>query len=355
MKQACFAIVSFLLVIGGYQSASAEKPIKDWTREDFERQGEVVTGPVGVQREQLKLMRWTKPTLLDLRKSQFLANEDGPFVDGKLPKEWPTGEAFKQLSEASEAEKYPLALRGGPAGVFVLGGTVIGRQPRELPWRFLKRSYDGDAVRVESSGEMVVDGLYAENIEDVVSPRGSGFWTVRGVYGKYVRDDFVENDGLLSGEIIDCLVDGCHVLVSARPGAKAAERAIAEKINHPPKVTIRDTLCHVEPLPYDGDMKLEDRETIVDGKAGGKLFKWSPAGGTLEVENCVFRVDVISPQGAKSMSFPEGSYRNVTLVWLGAGDYPAPVPEGMTVTRDVLVWDRARSDWLKKHGYARGE
>ncbi len=343
-----WAILGALVALWSAELIAAE-PARTWSPADFEQRGNVLAGPKGDEHGQLKLQGWAKPTLVDLRQSRFFANEDGPYASGKLPTEWPKGDAFKQLSEASLEEKYPVSLRGGPEAVHVLGGHVIGRQPRELPWRFLKRSYDGDAVRIESSGDMIVTGLYAENIEDVVSPRGSGYWSVRGCYGKYIRDDFVENDGLLSGEISDCLVDGCHVLVSNRPGKAAAPEALAKKMSNPPHVTIRDTLCHISKMPYDGDMKLADQEYIVDGMAGGKLFKWSPAGGKVTIENCVLRVDAMASTGAKSMSFPEGAYRNVKLIWLGGGTYPAPVPDGISVTPDVQVWNDARAAWLQKH------
>jgi hypothetical protein len=52
--------------------------------------------------------------------------------------------------------------------------------------------------------------------------------------------------------------------------------------------------------------------------------------------------------------FPEGRYYNVTLVWLGRGEYPAPLPEGIELTRDVDVWNRARLEWLNRHDIAIG-
>ena len=310
---------------------------------------QVVTGPRGEQHEQFKLVDWNELTLLDLQKSKFFANENGPYSTDSLPKEWPSPADLNKVPEASQEEKYPVALKGGPHGIYVLGGSVIGVQPRELPWRLVKKLYDGDALRIESSGPIVVDGLYSENVEDAFSPRGTGNWLIRNAHAKYLRDDFVENDGLLPGEIDDCLVEGCHVFISARPGKRAAEKTYEAKKDDPPHIRIRDTLVHIPPLPYDGDMKLEDRESIVDGKAGGKLFKWSPAGGTLDVENCVFRLDAVSPSGPKSMEFPQGTYRNVTLVWLGPGEYPTKLPAGVTATRDVTVWDKARDKWLRKH------
>jgi hypothetical protein len=53
------------------------------------------------------------------------------------------------------------------------------------------------------------------------------------------------------------------------------------------------------------------------------------------------------------MHFPAGAtFENVTLVWLGPGRYPGSLPAaGLTVTRDRRVWDRAKADWLARHGY----
>lgn len=328
---------------------TADPDIARWTPADFEQHGRVVLGPDGETHGRLELPGWSEPTLVDLRRSRFLANQDGPFASGELPKTWPTGDAFKTLGEASQDEKYPVSLKGGPAGVCVLGGRVVGKQPRELPWRFMKKSYDGDALRIESAGPMIVDGLYSENVEDHFSPRGGGDWTIRHSRAVYLRDDFVENDGLLSGEIEDCLVDDAHVFISNRPGKRAAESAVAKKKNHPPHVKVRDTLVRISPLPYDGDMKLADQAHIVDGLSGGKLFKWSVAGGTVDVRNCIFRLDMISPNGPSSMGFPPGTYVDVTLIWLGDGDYPAPLPPGVTVSRDVTIWETAREAWLQKH------
>lgn len=126
----------------------------------------------------------------------------------------------------------------------------------------------------------------------------------------YIRDDFVENDGLLSGEIIDCLADGVYVFLSARPGKNADPEQLANAT--PPVVKIRNTLIHLMPMPYDGDMKGGKRRYIEDGKACGKLFKWSPWAGRVDVADCVFRVDGMAAAGPTPMRFPEGRCPNVT-------------------------------------------
>ena len=44
--------------------------------------------------------------------------------------------------------------------------------------------------------------------------------------------------------------------------------------------------------------------------------------------------------------------RNVTLVWLGPGSYPGALPAtGVAVTANVAIWDNARADWLRRHGF----
>ena len=211
----------------------------------------------------------------------------------------------------------------------------------------MKGLYDGDGIRIEAPGEKVVDGIFMDNVQDGFSPRGGGTWTLRNSHLKYVRDDFIENDGLLSGEIVDCLADGVFVFLSARPGKKSDPDKLDAR--EPPVVKIRDTLVHVEAMPFDGDMKLKNQRYIVDGKACGQLFKWSRWAGTVEVKNCIFRWDQMSASGPTPMSFPAGSYENVTLIWLGEGDFPKPLSDGITLSRDVSIWDKAKAEWLERH------
>jgi hypothetical protein len=51
------------------------------------------------------------------------------------------------------------------------------------------------------------------------------------------------------------------------------------------------------------------------------------------------------------MVWPDGTYSNVTVV-LGpgfVGNYPVPLPAGVTVTRDTSIYDTARANWLAAH------
>ena len=48
------------------------------------------------------------------------------------------------------------------------------------------------------------------------------------------------------------------------------------------------------------------------------------------------------------MTFPEGTYRNVTVIWMGKGSYPAPLPQGVTISRDLELWKTARQAWIDR-------
>jgi hypothetical protein len=244
---------------------------------------------------------------------------------------------------------YPLAFgearhgrsTGPPAErLCVVGGKVVGRQPRSLTWQQVKHQHDGDALRIVAGGWYVVDGLRADNVEDGVSPFGDGF-VGRNLYLTYIRDDCIENDAISGGYIADSLFDGCSMGLSERPSSGF------DPTPPPPgeTFTMDRVLLHVQPMPRD--------ETTSDGLGNGQLFKWSKKwSNRLVLRDSIFWVERVSMNGAKAMGLPDGTVaHNVTLVWTGPGDYPASVPPGVTVTKDRTVWDNARRSWLARHDY----
>jgi hypothetical protein len=92
----------------------------------------------------------------------------------------------------------------------IVGGTLIGQQPRSLTWPQMKHQpgYDGDGLRINGAGWYVVDGLRVDNVEDGISPFGDGF-VGRNLYFTYIRDDCIENDAISGGYVSDSLFDGC--------------------------------------------------------------------------------------------------------------------------------------------------
>ncbi len=248
--------------------------------------------------------------------------------------------------EIPNSERYPLQLRdlSSPS---ISGFEVVGLQSRDLPWRVVKAMWDGDALHVKGcEGDVVVSDVYWENVEDGFGPNGGiRHWTLRRAYMKYIRDDAVENDALISGEIDDCLIDGCFTFLSQRAEPAWASDALT---------VIRDSLIHVEAQPHDGSPGKQWRDRNIEigddgmGRAPGMLFKWDTGAGRVEMENCVVRIDACSVNGKDDMVFPPGVYKDVTLIWMGRGRYPADIPEGITITDDLSIWNTARRAWIER-------
>jgi hypothetical protein len=67
------------------------------------------------------------------------------------------------------------------------------------------------------------------------------------------------------------------------------------------------------------------------------------------IEDSIFLVEEV-PNGGTTDFPPGATAKNVTIVWLGPGEFPGRIPTGVTVTRDRAIWDRARERWLERHG-----
>jgi hypothetical protein len=248
-----------------------------------------------------------------------------------------------------DGNHYPLLFgkRGPGKGTCVLGGRVVGQQPRTLSWHAMKLGLDGDGLNFNGEGG-VIDGLRVDNVEDGIGVTGGdpGGVLVSGAYLTYIRDDCIEDDAIVAVTVQDSLFDGCFGGVSERPG-RGAHPAPA-----PPneRFVLDRVLLRLQPMPYDA-AKAHCPANARDGLGSGALFKWSPAANRLVVSDSVLLVERSSVNCAKAMSFPAGgAYRNVTLVWLGGGPYPGELPRrGVTVTRDRHVWEAARATWLSRH------
>ncbi len=238
----------------------------------------------------------------------------------------------------------PVAVRDRLSGACVVGPRIVGQQSRHLTWQQVKNCCDGDGLRFvigngASVGRVIGEGLWMDNIHDgfeavrYSNASGMGYsWTLRHSYFRYVRDDVIENDACHPGEVVDVLVDNSFTFISSRPGSgnELDNGAIV------PVIKVQDCLIHV------GSEDL-----------GGRPWKWPGSSSSctptpiLDVRDTVFRIDRAHDG---TMDWPDGNYQNVTVVWLGGGDFPVPLPAGVSVTDDVEVWDTARSAWLERHG-----
>jgi hypothetical protein len=223
--------------------------------------------------------------------------------------------------------------RPANSGLCVVGGTVIGQQSTTLTWRQMHDDIEGSALRISGQG-YVVDGLRASNVEDGFDPRGGEGFTVRNTWMTYIRDDCIENDERRAGVVEDSLFDGCYTFFSEQEsGSVAGEELIFDRV-----------LVRLDPMP--GPYGTIDPSIL----GHGKFFKSFDYGGRHApiIRDSIFVAEKFW-NGADD--WPPGTVAsNVTIVWLGEGEFPMTVLPGMTLTRDRSVWDRARAVWLARHG-----
>jgi hypothetical protein len=228
-------------------------------------------------------------------------------------------------------------LRGG-GEVCLAGGTVAGQYDRTLTWEAM-HDLNNAGLRFENDG-FTVDGLRVDDVADGIRPVGRDF-TVRAVWLSWVRDDCVEDDHLHGGLIEDSLFDGCYVGVSERPSPGILDGGADGRQE---VLTIHGTLVRLQPMPGpDGGSS--------SSSGHGQFFKWHERASALALHDNVFLAEQVGQGGAETMGIPDGlvSCAGNVVVWLGEGDYPAPLPSCFTVTRDRAVWDAAVADWHRRH------
>ncbi len=257
---------------------------------------------------------------------------------------------FRGISLVANDPVYPLVIRSAATEACVTGLKVTGKQPTSVTWVNMKHHYDGDGIlfKVAVGSSFILENSFFENTMDSFSPRAnsnSSQWTVRRIYSRGNRDDFVENDQCLPGIIDDVFVDGTYMFLSQRPGAGANGTCAATNTT-----IIKNALVRLECQSY-GDMDSgQPTKSCGPGTGVGQLFKWGRKAGPVQVSDSIFLVPSMSVNGARSMGFPPGTYSNVTLIWLGNGPYPAPLPNGVKLRTDYSIFENAKAAWLKLHG-----
>lgn len=247
---------------------------------------------------------------------------------------------------------YPISVGKdtAPKHLCLIGGTVIGQQPRDLTWDEMKDLYSGSALRIGGNRPYVVDGLRVDNVADGIRPRGTedrypkdgdGF-VVRNTYMTYIRDDCIENDDIGGGLIFDSLFDGCYTGISERPtGGNPQEQHPAPRSE---RLVVDHVLLRLQAQP--GVRGSNDPSVL----GHGQLFKWSPVANLPIVRDSIFLVETV-PNTDSSFPFPPGTTTtNVTIVWAADAPFEWDIPPGTTVTTDLSVWTEARQEWLDRHG-----
>jgi hypothetical protein len=207
-------------------------------------------------------------------------------------------------------------------------------------------SLNQPCLRMIATVWLVVDGLRCDTTDDGIRPRETDTgaqnvaMTIEDTYLTHMRDDCLENDGIIGGVLRDNLWDGCNTGISERPSSGMGI------FLQPPGETL--TLDHMT-------IGLEI-SSHRDGPGENTLFKWSDSANELVIKCSTFKVDAVSLNGPEAMDIPgvvDDSAcpgQPTTLVWLGGGSYPGAIPPGIQVTADVSVWNAAVADWRCRHG-----
>ena len=257
--------------------------------------------------------------------------------------------------------KRAITIRDNLPNVCIVGPHVVGQQSKELTWRQMKYDFsetmDGDAIRFRPKSDtppshMTVVGAWVDNVFDAFEPpKGSTddprhTWSLQSSYFNGIRDDVIENDRCLSGEVRDVLVDNSFMFLSTRPSS-------GKKLNNPstPVIKIYDSHIHIAAEEPGGSVgKLFKLGKWPHNENGNSGCSPEPA---VDVRRTTFRID----QRPSNMRFPEGNYENVTIIWLGEGNFPTALPgepgdvELITDRQAGLrKWDEVRTNWLDRHG-----
>ncbi|HSE08343.1 MAG TPA: hypothetical protein VLB29_06735 [Nocardioidaceae bacterium] len=266
---------------------------------------------------------------------------------------------------------YPIRSESWSKGC-IKGGEVHGPVPDDATrdeWYDGEGDQDGpggEGLRVtmtSSAGSwLFVQDMSVEDFEDAYDPNAAGSAArtyLDHVYARDIRDDCIENEQPVHSVYVNnSFFDGCFAAFAQRP----TEAESARDGETPAVFTVENSLVYVEPQPL-GDNYCDD-DSAARGRcvASGEewlgaygIWKWSDmAARQVEVRNTIFRLDMPSYSSCQAQMWPDGTYENVTLVWAGAGDYRTAgecnntLPDGVTLTTDLSVWDRAVSDWFRQ-------
>jgi hypothetical protein len=250
--------------------------------------------------------------------------------------------------------------RNASGNTCLVGPTIVGPIGPEVSWS--SRLKPDGIQHSRPTGPYRVHGASIRRVNDALSPPKaldtprSVRFSYRDVYAREIRDDLLENDACLGGEIRDSLFDGVHMGFSERPGAK-------NRIDLGPTmpvVTVANTMIRLE---CQTDVR---GGTGCPGKTShGQWWKLSHGkcqtadgriGPRYVLDNVIFRTDETGTAGISGIRMPEPERlltSNVTVLYPGPGKVP-PMPPGVTVVRDRAkverTWNEARAKWLADHG-----
>lgn len=248
-----------------------------------------------------------------------------------------------------------------PKNIRVVGGVVNGGIPREWNWT-LSHAFGGAAVYTVARGLQAIEGMRIHNVEDGWHPRetpsfklraypNTSRFLMRHCYMTGIRDDCIENDEFIPGEVEDSLFDGVWAFISEQNERQAGlfrPQVTTIGPDEDPNITLTRVLVRLT-------------RTNANEPGAGKWFKLigreSPVHHFI-ITDCVFATDTAPRQGGwKTLGLPKGAtFRGTNFIlWLGKpGEFGGEVPAGVTFLEGEPArakWSEMRNAWLRAHGY----
>lgn len=275
--------------------------------------------------------------------------------------------------------KYPIR-SDAATNSLVKGGRVNGMIPRSWTrdqWYDAEdggKRLGGEAVRLtltNTTGNTVtVRNTRVSDVEDAYDPQQpaaahTGTVVLDHVRSEYVRDDAIEDEGYgldrgdrpVNMTVKSSMLEAFTLFAFRPPGSVTARNGNGDQA-----LRVSQSLLWSRPMPlglnYTNDFRESQGRVLPTsdpkvwlGSHG--IWKWSnQAPRKVVITDSIFRLDVPSYTSQHSSEWPDGTYRNVTIVWTGkgnyftAGGYHNTLPPGVRVTTDLSVWTRARNAWL---------
>lgn len=285
---------------------------------------EVITGDQGLKPVRLKYL--SRRSTVDLTGADFFI---APSRNDAPTRKYSCRQGPNRLN------RYPMAVEKS-FRVRIVGGRFDGNIPMGSDWRW---TYcNSAALRVEDSEGALIQGQRIRRTWDGIRiDDDTHRFRISGVWMSDTRDDCVENDKMLSGEIRDSLFDRCFAGISMAP---------TNNIKRKPRLLVDGVLLRLDRYLYKGDQ----RHTMPFKTDGRKM--------RIDIRDSVFALeasDLIGAKYAKGMWRSIGDCSNNLLLWLNKGPLPQELrlaPDCFRVLRGDAAydaWNAARRNWINCH------
>ena len=214
---------------------------------------------------------------------------------------------------------------------------------------------------------LTATGVHIFNVGDGFRSNSGFKWVVQHSWAEYIRDDCIENDHFNSGRVFDTLLDGCYAGISTRPSSSDRRSNGAGKV-----IELDRVLLRLQAMPYPAGWRSKSNSIDSNGDryngsgipyGHGSLFKEdrdTNRNAHFKIKKSVF----LLPHNRRTRTqadFPAerliDTCEDVTVIWLGPGDYPGKLPTKkfpncVTVLKGqegLDFWKQKVEDWHSRH------